>query len=164
MPEVSAEAVAEAIERILEADLVVVGPGSLYTSVLPNLLISDIRDAVAAANGIRAYVCNVATQVGETEGFDLADHVEPLRLQHARRRDVHVAEDDVGLLVDVDGPWIPKLTRENPKTFWSHIDVDVVKECFPIWGFPSNQRLQGDSGKITAEEYEDMKKKAMLQV
>ena len=54
----------EAIERILEADLVVVGPGSLYSSVLPNLLISDIRDAVAAANGIRAYVCNVATQPG----------------------------------------------------------------------------------------------------
>jgi len=57
---------------------VVVGPGSLYSSVLPNLLISDIRDAVAAANGIRAYVCNVATQPGETGFYSAAQHLEAL--------------------------------------------------------------------------------------
>jgi uncharacterized cofD-like protein len=68
----------EAIERILEADLVVVGPGSLYSSVLPNLLISDIRDAVAAAAGIRVYVCNVATQPGETGFYSAAQHLEAL--------------------------------------------------------------------------------------
>jgi uncharacterized cofD-like protein len=68
----------EAIERILEADLVVVGPGSLYSSVLPNLLISDIRDAVMAAGGIRAYVCNVATQPGETGFYSAAQHLEAL--------------------------------------------------------------------------------------
>lgn len=56
-----------------------------------------------------------------------------------------IAEVDVGLLVDVDVPWIPKQTKENPNTWWAHIDVDVVKECFPIWGFASNARLQGDS-------------------
>ncbi|MDQ2853320.1 MAG: YvcK family protein [Chloroflexota bacterium] len=68
----------EALERILEADLVVVGPGSLFSSVLPNLLISDIRDAVAAAGGIRAYVCNVATQPGETGFYSAAQHLEAL--------------------------------------------------------------------------------------
>ena len=68
----------EAIERILEADLVVIGPGSLYSSVLPNLLLSDIRDAVAAASGIRAYVCNVATQPGETGFYSAAQHLEAL--------------------------------------------------------------------------------------
>jgi uncharacterized cofD-like protein len=68
----------EAIERILEADLVVVGPGSLFSSVLPNLLISDIRDAVAAAGGIRVYVCNVATQPGETGFYSAAQHLEAL--------------------------------------------------------------------------------------
>jgi uncharacterized cofD-like protein len=68
----------EALERILEADLVVVGPGSLFSSVLPNLLISDIRDAVAAANGLRVYVCNVATQPGETGSFSAAEHLEAL--------------------------------------------------------------------------------------
>ncbi|HYM52541.1 MAG TPA: gluconeogenesis factor YvcK family protein [Candidatus Dormibacteraeota bacterium] len=68
----------EALERILEADLVVIGPGSLFSSVLPNLLISDIRDAVAAANGLRVYVCNVATQPGETAAFSAAEHLEAL--------------------------------------------------------------------------------------
>ena len=68
----------EALERILEADLVVIGPGSLYSSVLPNLLISDIRDAVAAANGLRVYVCNVATQPGETGSYTAAEHLEAL--------------------------------------------------------------------------------------
>jgi uncharacterized cofD-like protein len=68
----------EALERILEADLVVIGPGSLFSSVLPNLLISDIRDAVAAANGLRVYVCNVATQPGETGSFTAAQHLEAL--------------------------------------------------------------------------------------
>ncbi|HEX9633999.1 MAG TPA: gluconeogenesis factor YvcK family protein [Candidatus Limnocylindria bacterium] len=68
----------EALERILEADLVVMGPGSLFSSVLPNLLISDIRDAIAAANGLRVYVCNVATQPGETGSFTAAEHLEAL--------------------------------------------------------------------------------------
>ncbi len=68
----------EALERILEADLVVIGPGSLFSSVLPNLLISDIRDALAAASGMRVYVCNVATQPGETGNFTAAEHLEAL--------------------------------------------------------------------------------------
>lgn len=68
----------EALERMLEADMIVVGPGSLYSSVLPNLLISDIRDALAAANGVRVYVCNVATQPGETGSFTAAAHLDAL--------------------------------------------------------------------------------------
>jgi len=68
----------EALERILEADMVVIGPGSLYSSVLPNLLISDIRDALSAAPGMRVYVCNVATQPGETGSFSAAEHLEAL--------------------------------------------------------------------------------------
>jgi len=68
----------EALERILEADLVVMGPGSLFSSVLPNLLISDIRDAVAAAAGVRIYVCNVATQPGETGDFTASEHLRAL--------------------------------------------------------------------------------------
>jgi uncharacterized cofD-like protein len=68
----------DAIAAIAEAEIVVLGPGSLYTSVLPVLLIPEIRRAVADAPGVRVYACNVATQPGETEGHDLADHVEAL--------------------------------------------------------------------------------------
>jgi uncharacterized cofD-like protein len=68
----------DALAAIAEADLIVLGPGSLYTSLLPSLLLPQIRDAVAAAPALRLYVCNVATQTGETSGLDLAGHVEIL--------------------------------------------------------------------------------------
>jgi uncharacterized cofD-like protein len=68
----------EALERILEAEMIVIGPGSLFSSVLPNLLIADIRDALAASNALRVYVCNVATQPGETSDFTAAAHLEAL--------------------------------------------------------------------------------------
>jgi uncharacterized cofD-like protein len=68
----------DALAAIAEADIVVLGPGSLYTSVLPVLLIPQIREAVARADAIRVYVCNVATQTGETSGYDLSNHVEAL--------------------------------------------------------------------------------------
>jgi uncharacterized cofD-like protein len=68
----------DALAAIADAELIVLGPGSLYTSLLPSLLLADIRDAVAAASAVRIYVCNVATQPGETTGFDLAAHVEAL--------------------------------------------------------------------------------------
>jgi uncharacterized cofD-like protein len=69
---------AEALAAIAEADLIVLGPGSLYTSLLPSLLIPAIRDAILAADAGRVFVCNVATQVGETAGLDLGGHVEAL--------------------------------------------------------------------------------------
>jgi uncharacterized cofD-like protein len=67
-----------AVSAISEADLIVIGPGSLFTSLLPSLLVPGIRDAVAASPALRVFVCNVATQLGETTGFDLAGHVEAL--------------------------------------------------------------------------------------
>ena len=66
----------DALAAIAEAELIVLGPGSLYTSLLPSLLIPAIRDAVLAASAPRVFVCNVATQEGETSGYDLADHVD----------------------------------------------------------------------------------------
>ena len=68
----------EALERILEAEMIVFGPGSLFSSVLPNLLISDVRDALAASPGMKAYVCNVATQPGETQSMTASAHLEAL--------------------------------------------------------------------------------------
>ena len=68
----------DALAAIAEADLIVLGPGSLYTSLLPSLLIPGIRDALLASHAPRVFVCNVATQDGETAGFDLAEHVEAL--------------------------------------------------------------------------------------
>jgi uncharacterized cofD-like protein len=63
---------------ILDADVIVIGPGSLYTSILPNLLVKGITEALRETEAHKVYVCNVATQPGETEGYNVADHVEAL--------------------------------------------------------------------------------------
>lgn len=68
----------DALDAIADAELIVMGPGSLYTSLLPSLLVPAVRDAVLAARAPRLYVCNVATQEGETAGLDLAAHVDAL--------------------------------------------------------------------------------------
>ena len=73
-----APAFPKAIHALLQADLIVIGPGSLYTSVLPNLLVHDLCEAIRSAPALKVYVCNVATQVGETAGYDVTDHVDAL--------------------------------------------------------------------------------------
>ena len=69
----------EAVKAILQADLIVAGPGSLFTSVLPNLLVPSIADAIRASAAKKIYVCNVATQPGETTDFDVDAHVKALQ-------------------------------------------------------------------------------------
>jgi uncharacterized cofD-like protein len=68
----------EVIRAILNADLIVVGPGSLFTSVLPNLLVEGIRQAIGVSSALKVYVCNVATQHGETDSFTVSDHFRTL--------------------------------------------------------------------------------------
>jgi uncharacterized cofD-like protein len=119
------------IQAILAADLIVVGPGSLYTSVLPNLLVPDIASAISASRALKVYVCNVATQPGETDGYTCGDHVHVLEDhlgsgffdliaannncngQLAAGIDWVYLEDDLGVdhpvykadLIDPDHPW-----------------------------------------------------------
>jgi uncharacterized cofD-like protein len=70
--------VAAALEAITDADAVVLGPGSLFTSVLPNLLIHGVADALRNSEAVIIYVCNVMTQPGETDGFTAFDHVKAI--------------------------------------------------------------------------------------
>ncbi|MGI5963635.1 MAG: gluconeogenesis factor YvcK family protein [Lawsonibacter sp.] len=67
-----------ALEAIGEADLILLGPGSLYTSVIPNLLVDGVAQAIAGAKAPKIYICNIMTQEGESEGYTAADHVEAL--------------------------------------------------------------------------------------
>jgi uncharacterized cofD-like protein len=73
-----------AVDAIRTAQMIVIGPGSLYTSILPNLLVPEIADAISASQAPVVYVCNVATQSGETDSFTVADHVGAL-LKHCPR-------------------------------------------------------------------------------
>ncbi|HEY5571938.1 MAG TPA: gluconeogenesis factor YvcK family protein [Anaerolineales bacterium] len=76
------QAFPQAIQSILAADMILIGPGSLYTSILPNLLVPDVAAAIRASRALKIYVCNVATQPGETDGYSCGDHVRALE-EHA---------------------------------------------------------------------------------
>lgn len=76
-----ARAMPEVMRALLSADLIIIGPGSLYTSILPNLLVNGVTEAIRASNALKVYVCNIATQPGETEYYTVADHVLALE-QH----------------------------------------------------------------------------------
>jgi uncharacterized cofD-like protein len=73
----------EVIRAILNADMVVVGPGSLYTSIIPNLLVPDLQEAIRTTKAFKAYVCNIATQPGETDGFSALDHLDAIHAHAA---------------------------------------------------------------------------------
>ena len=81
------KALPEVIDAIHNADLIIMGPGSLYTSVIPNLLIKEIAEAVAKSNAKKIYVCNIMTQKGETDNYSVASHVNAL-INHAGNRDI----------------------------------------------------------------------------
>lgn len=66
------------INALLSADIIVVGPGSLYTSLLPNLLVPDLLSSIRASRAVKVYVCNIATQEGETDAFTASDHLRVL--------------------------------------------------------------------------------------
>ena len=76
------KALPEALAAIREADMIVLGPGSLYTSIIPNLLVEGIVGAIVNSSALKIYVCNVMTQEGETEGYTASDHIAAL-FQHS---------------------------------------------------------------------------------
>ena len=80
-----------AISAVLSADLIIIGPGSLFTSLLPNLLVRDLAEAVRVSQALKFFVCNVATERGETDNFNCLDHVLTL--------EKHVGKDLFDLVI-----------------------------------------------------------------
>ncbi|MFR1672612.1 MAG: gluconeogenesis factor YvcK family protein, partial [Candidatus Gastranaerophilaceae bacterium] len=81
------KALDDVISAIKEAELIILGPGSLYTSVTPNLLITEIAQEIAKSKAKKIYVCNIMTQPGETDGYTVSDHVNAL-IKHANSRNI----------------------------------------------------------------------------
>jgi uncharacterized cofD-like protein len=105
----------EAVRAILDADLIILGPGSLYTSVMPNLLVQGIRRALAASPAAMVYACNVATQHGETDGFSVRDHLAAI--------ESHIGKDIVRYVLANDN-----LTEEALRAEFSRpvvVDSDI---------------------------------------
>ena len=74
-------AVQDSLQALEEADLILIGPGSLYTSLLPNLLVPGVAEAISRSSGLVVYLCNIMTQPGETTGYNISDHVRAF-LEH----------------------------------------------------------------------------------
>jgi uncharacterized cofD-like protein len=102
------------IKAILNADMIIIGPGSLYTSLLPNLLVHDLLGALQASRAVKVYVSNIATQTGETDLlFSCYDHVRVLE-EHIGNRlfDVVLCNDDYDGQLNEDSQWV----RADEKT------------------------------------------------
>jgi uncharacterized cofD-like protein len=102
---VDAPAPAEVAEAVAAANQVVLGPGSLYTSVLAAATVDDVRDAVKQSPGPRVYVCNLRAELGETRGYDVAAHVAALR-RHGIEPDVVLAQRGSLPTGDLDCPLV----------------------------------------------------------
>ncbi len=84
---INCKALDDVIVSIEEAELIILGPGSLYTSVIPNLLIKDIAKAISRSKAKKIYICNIMTQPGETDDFSVSDHIKTI-LEHAKEPNI----------------------------------------------------------------------------
>ncbi len=109
-----AKAYPETIKAILEADIITIGPGSLFTSIMPNLLVEEISGAIRASKGMKIYICNIATQRGETDGFTLEDHVKALEKNVGKGLfDIIIANNNLNLEIPDAEPVLPTLEDPN---------------------------------------------------
>ncbi len=119
----------DAVRAILDAEIVVLGPGSLYTSVLPNALVRGIASALGQTKAPVVYVCNVATEAGETDGYSLDQHVDALE-RHIGRGiiDIVIANDRIS---PAAGPEIVRPSNGLAHASARVISADVVDEAAP---------------------------------
>jgi acetolactate synthase-1/2/3 large subunit len=137
--------VATLADRLLTADNLVLITG--YAG--RNTHASEAIDALAQFAGIAVYEANMTNNIS---------HDCPCFVGFVP--DKAVPNADLGILVDVDVPWFPSDVQKHEKSFWAHIDIDTLKPGSPMWTFPGNLRMQGDSGRILEQVLEDLKGKA----
>jgi len=118
------------IQSLLRADLIVVGPGSLYTSLLPNLLVHDVVASIRASQALKVFVCNIASQLGETEFYTCADHVRALD-EHvgAGLFDIVLCNDQYNLPLTESAHWVQadEHSRADPRLY----TADLVDHDHP---------------------------------
>ncbi|MCB8986592.1 MAG: YvcK family protein [Ardenticatenaceae bacterium] len=127
----AARAYPPVLKAILQADLIVMGPGSLYTSILPNLLIADLATALQHARAPKVYICNLAIQPGETDNYTVADHVKAI-LQHLPTNflDIVLANDNLSVPPQTGGGHTLYVQPDAPDGV-RMITADLVDEKRP---------------------------------
>lgn len=137
-----------ALQAILQADLIVMGPGSLYTSILPNLLVPDLAEALKHARAKKVYVCNLAIQPGETDNYSVADHTATI-LQHVPTGclDIVLANDNLSVPSDRGGGQTI-FVRPTPPDDLPMITADLVDEQRP-WRHDSQKLAKAVMNLLT---------------
>jgi uncharacterized cofD-like protein len=114
------EPLPEACEAIREADAILIGPGSLYTSIIPNLIVPKLAEAIISSDAIKMFVCNVMTQPGETDGYSVSDHLEAIQ--------AHIGHHIFDYVIVNDGEIPPQVqslyAEQGAKAV--HLDLDEV--------------------------------------
>ena len=105
------------LEAIAEADAIIIGPGSLYTNVLPNLLIKNVAKAIKESNGIKIYITNIMTEPGQTDNFSISDHLDVIF--------EHVGRDVVDYCLADTGEIVPEFIRRYNEEGADVVDQDI---------------------------------------
>ena len=133
----NAQAHPEAKKAIETADLIILGPGSLFTSIVPNLLVADLAASISSSGALKMYVCNVAQQPGETEGYSVLDHLNAVR-HYAGDGSVNLVIANDNLLQDAP-PHHARLV--NPDADLGdraiYVQADVIDESNPVHHDPA---------------------------
>jgi uncharacterized cofD-like protein len=132
------KALPEAIEEILNADAIILGPGSLFTSIIPNLLVKDISKAIAKSTALKLYVSNLMTQQGETIGYSLAEHLQAI-YHHAENINIDYAIVNSGVISDY---LLDKYSTEN---------ASPVKIDYNVIGAMNIKLIEGDFVSVEKE-------------
>jgi len=112
----------EALKEIQEADVIVFGPGSLYTSIIPNILVKNIAEAINSAKAMKIYVCNIMTQQGETIGYSVSEHIKAINY-HGNRAPIDYVIANTG---EIPQALLEKYKTENASPVL--IDYDIIAD------------------------------------
>ena len=112
----------DAMRAIEQADVIILGPGSLFTSVIPNLIIQGIPEAIAKSGAFRIYICNVMTQAGETDGLTAGDHVKAI-IDHSNRGVI-----DACLINNGPAPQDALVRYQQENSYPVAADVEKIRE------------------------------------
>jgi len=131
----------DVLTAVAEADLIILGPGSLYTSIIPNLLVPELPKAIMQSKATKIYVCNMMTQPGETDGYSVADHIEAINRHIDKRPDEQLMDY---VVVNNANPKKHQLERYEADHQYP-VDIDYARlKKLGVQVYPTNLLQRGD--------------------
>ena len=126
----NAKPLVDALKAIEEADAIIMGPGSLYTSIIPNLLVTDIADTICKSDAIKIYISNIMTQPGETDDFSVSDHLKTLINYGGKKCVEYVIANNGNIPEDIKDRYLKEKSKlvELDKDKIESLGVEIIEE------------------------------------